>query len=46
MPELKNSRVLDLGTGSAILSMVALRLGALSAVGIDNDPVAIDCAKD
>lgn len=46
MPALKKSRVLDLGTGSAILSMVALRLGALSAVGIDNDPVAIDCAKD
>ena len=27
MPELKDSRVLDLGTGSAILSMVALRFG-------------------
>ncbi len=46
MPELKDSRILDVGTGSAILSMVALRLGAISAVGIDNDPVAIDCAKD
>jgi ribosomal protein L11 methyltransferase len=45
-PELSNGRVLDVGTGSGILSMVALRLGALSALGIDCDPVAIDCAKD
>ena len=46
LSELEGSRVLDVGTGSAILSMVAVRLGALSALGIDNDPVAIDCAKD
>lgn len=46
MPELKKAKILDVGTGSAILSMVALRLGAFSALGIDLDPIAIECAKD
>jgi ribosomal protein L11 methyltransferase len=38
--------VLDVGAGSGILSMVALRLGAASALGVECDPVAVECARD
>ncbi len=39
-------RVADLGSGSGILSICALRLGAESAVGIDVDPAAEHIARD
>ncbi|MBQ7345275.1 MAG: 50S ribosomal protein L11 methyltransferase [Oscillospiraceae bacterium] len=40
------SHCLDLGSGSAILSIAALRLGAASAVGVDVDPKAEDIARE
>ena len=37
---------LDLGSGSGILSIAALRLGAKTAVGVDIDPKAEDIARE
>ena len=37
---------LDLGSGSGILSITALRLGAATATGIDIDPKAEDIARE
>jgi len=39
-------RCLDLGSGSGILSIAALRLGAASAVGVDIDPKAETIARE
>ena len=39
-------RCLDLGSGSGILSIAALRLGAEKAIGIDIDPKAEDIARE
>ena len=39
-------RCLDLGSGSGILSIAALRLGAERATGIDIDPKAEDIARE
>ena len=42
----KGGSCLDLGSGSGILSIAALRLGAGSAVGVDIDPKAEDIARE
>jgi ribosomal protein L11 methyltransferase len=42
----KGDRVLDVGTGSGILSLFALKLGAASANAYDIDPVAVRVAKE
>ena len=39
-------RCLDLGSGSGILSIAALRLGAKAAIGVDIDPKAEDIARE
>ena len=43
---LQGASCLDLGSGSGILSITALRLGAKSAIGVDIDPKAEDMARE
>ena len=40
------TELLDVGTGSGILSIIALKLGAKHAVGTDLDPCAIDATHE
>ena len=44
--DLKNKTMLDFGCGSGILALAALKLGAKSAVGVDNDPQALIATHD
>jgi ribosomal protein L11 methyltransferase len=41
MPGLRGARVLDLGSGTGILAIAALKLGAQLALCVDNDPAAV-----
>lgn len=43
---LAGARVLDYGCGSGILAIAALKLGAASALGVDNDPQALVATRD
>ena len=42
----KDTELLDVGTGSGILSMIALKLGARHAVGTDLDPCAVPAVEE
>lgn len=43
--ELRGRRFLDVGTGTGILAIAAVRLGAREAVAVDVDPDAVGCAR-
>ena len=44
--QLHGRTVVDYGCGSGILAIAALKLGAASAVGVDNDPQALIASAD
>lgn len=46
MPTLLSPAVLDLGTGSGILAMAAVQLGAGRVCAVDIDPLAVEVAQE
>jgi ribosomal protein L11 methyltransferase len=42
----RGARVLDLGTGSGVLSIAAAKEGAASVLAVDVDPIAVDAARE
>jgi SAM-dependent methyltransferase len=46
VPEVSGKRVLDVGTGTGVLSFVLLQRGAKNAVGSDSEPRAVACARE
>ena len=44
--QLQGQALLDVGTGSGILALTGLLLGASRAVMTDNDPIAVEVARD
>lgn len=46
LPGVKGARCFDLGTGTGVLALLLLELGAASVVGTDVEPRAVACAKE
>jgi ribosomal protein L11 methyltransferase len=44
--DLAGRKVVDYGCGSGILAVAALKLGAVQALGVDNDPQALVASRD
>ena len=44
--DFKNKSVLDMGSGTGILALLALQLGAKSALAVDNDDNAVDNSRE
>jgi len=45
-PTLSTLRLVDVGTGTGILAIVATKLGVKQVIAIDNDPVAVTTARE
>ncbi len=45
LAEMSGADVLDLGTGSGVIALLAAKLGAGRVVGTENDPVALEAAR-
>jgi ribosomal protein L11 methyltransferase len=43
--DLQGKTIIDFGCGSGILAIAALKLGAAHALGVDNDPQAIEASR-